>query len=406
LGGEKLEKTNNFAQFFFNNADVIMVILDRNGTVIDANKKTADTLGYTQDMLKGKNWFESIVPQGNREEAKRLFQNLLSGSLRHFHSEHSVITKQGLELTLNYHNILVSDGKGKTIGVLSSADDVTSRKKVEKLTKGLENRLQVSLDHMIEGCQIIDYDWRYVYVNEAAAKQGRKTKEGLLGYTMMQAYPGIDKTELFSHLRNCMVNRLAYQMENEFTFPNGPTGWFELHIEPVPEGLVILSIDITNNKKAESELRNYRSRLEQVVAQRTAEHAQTNEELTRKKDELQKTKDALNLRSLILDNSKEAIFLANTKGDFLYANNAATKTYGYDLDAFLNMNISILLQKTDTPSVKLLLKRIVESGGATLEMIHVRKDKNPMPVKVDSNLVVTTHGQFIVFVVRRLNYRT
>jgi PAS domain S-box-containing protein len=406
LGGEKLEKTNNFAQFFFNNADVIMVILDRNGTVIDANKKTADTLGYTQDMLKGKNWFESIVPQGNREEAKRLFQNLLSGSLRHFHSEHSVITKQGLELTLNYHNILVSDGKGKTIGVLSSADDVTSRKKVEKLTKGLENRLQVSLDHMIEGCQIIDYDWRYVYVNEAAAKQGRKTKEGLLGYTMMQAYPGIDKTELFSHLRNCMVNRLAYQMENEFTFPNGPTGWFELHIEPVPEGLVILSIDITNNKKAESELRNYRSRLEQVVAQRTAEHAQTNEELTRKKDELQKTKDALNLRSLILDNSKEAIFLANTKGDFLYANNAATKTYGYDLDAFLNMNISILLQKTDTPSVKLLLKRIVESGGATLEMIHIRKDKNPMPVKVDSNLVVTTHGQFIVFVVRRLNYRT
>jgi PAS domain S-box-containing protein len=401
-----LEKTNNLAQFFFNNADVIMIILDRNGIVIDANKKAADTLGYTQDMLRGKNWFENIVPQRNREEAKRLFQNMLSGNLPHVHSEHSVITKQGLELTLNYHNILVSDGKGKTIGVLSSADNVTSQKKVEDVTKALENRLQVSLDHMIEGCQIIDYDWRYVYINEAAAKQGHKNKEELLGYTMMQAYPGIDKTELFSHLRNCMVNRLAYQMENEFTFPNAPTGWFELHIEPVPEGLMILSIDITNNKKAESELRNYRSRLEQVVAQRTAEHAQTNEELTRKKDELQKTKDALNLRSLILDNSKEATFLANSKGDFLYANNAATKTYGYDLDEFLNMNIGILLQETDTPSVKLLLKRIVESGGATLEMIHVRKDKNPMPVKVDSNLVVTTHGQFIVFVVRRLNYRT
>ena len=42
---------------------------------------------------------------------------------------------------------------------------------------------------MIEGCQIIDFDWRYLYVNDAAAKQGRKKKQELLGYTMMQVYP-------------------------------------------------------------------------------------------------------------------------------------------------------------------------------------------------------------------------
>ncbi len=101
---------------------------------------------------------------------------------------------------------------------------------------------------MIEGCQIIDFDWRYLYVNEAAAKQGRKKKQELLGYTMMQVYPDIDRTKMFSNLRDCMTNRVPLQMDNEFTFADGSKAWFELHMEPVPEGVLILSMDITKNK--------------------------------------------------------------------------------------------------------------------------------------------------------------
>lgn len=40
-------------------------------------------------------------------------------------------------------------------------------------------------------------------------------------------------------------------MENEFRFPDGAVGWFELRMEPLPVGVVILSIDITERKKAE-----------------------------------------------------------------------------------------------------------------------------------------------------------
>ena len=43
-------------------------------------------------------------------------------------------------------------------------------------------------------------------------------------------------------------------MDNEFTFADGSKAWFELHMEPVPEGVLILSIDITKNKSIEAEL--------------------------------------------------------------------------------------------------------------------------------------------------------
>jgi PAS domain S-box-containing protein len=38
---------------------------------------------------------------------------------------------------------------------------------------------------------------------------------------MMEMYPGIDNTELFIVMRDCMINRVAHQMENNFTYPDG-----------------------------------------------------------------------------------------------------------------------------------------------------------------------------------------
>jgi signal transduction histidine kinase len=43
-------------------------------------------------------------------------------------------------------------------------------------------------------------------------------------------------------------------MENEFTFPDGSKGWFELRFVPVPEGVCILSLDITENKRSHAAL--------------------------------------------------------------------------------------------------------------------------------------------------------
>ncbi|MGD0450571.1 MAG: PAS domain S-box protein [Candidatus Bathyarchaeia archaeon] len=395
-----METHNSLAKSFFNQTDVFMVAISSDEVVVDINKKACEILGYSSNEVKGKNWFENFVPTAKKTEAKRLFHDALNGNLRHLHLEYPLITKQGEERTFNFHNLLVSDEKGKTIGMLSSADDVTEKKRMEKSSREIENRLQISLDFMIEGCQIIDYDWRYVYVNEAAAKQGRKTKGELLGYTMMQVYPGIDRTEMFSHLRNCMINRVPNHLDNEFAFPDGTKGWFELRINPVPEGILILSIDITKNKEIESELNKYRYRLEHVVAERTVEYAKANEELRREIQGHRKTEEGLKLRATILDNAGEAIFLLNEKGDFQYANEAATKVYGYTLDEFLNINIRSLLPSNDASSVNLLLRRIVEKGETSLEMIHLRKNKSQMHIKLYSNLVKTRLGQFIVIVIR------
>jgi diguanylate cyclase (GGDEF)-like protein/PAS domain S-box-containing protein len=128
------------------------------------------------------------------------------------------------------------------------------RKQVDDSLRASELRFRNTLESMMEGCQIIGYDWRYIYINPAAETQNRRPTEELLGKIYMDMWPGIESTAVYAGLRECMEERLPQHLVTEFIFPDGAMGWFELSIQPVPDGIFILSSDITERKQAEQAL--------------------------------------------------------------------------------------------------------------------------------------------------------
>ena len=122
------------------------------------------------------------------------------------------------------------------------------------------------LNNLIEGCQVIDKTWHYVFINEAAAKHGRHPRDFYIGHTMMERYPGIEDTALFNKLQFSMQNRVPQSIENEFIYPDGAKGWFELRIQPIPEGIFILSIEISDRKSLEIELNEDRRKLQTLLS--------------------------------------------------------------------------------------------------------------------------------------------
>ena len=139
--------------------------------------------------------------------------------------------------------------------------------------------IRATLDHLLEGFQIISPDWTYLYVNPAAARHGRRTPQELHGQKMWEAYPGIRETPLFAVLTRCMRDRTSTSFENQFTYPNGISRWFELRVVPVPEGICIHSFDIQARKDADAALRRLNQELETRVAARTRQLTALNEEL-------------------------------------------------------------------------------------------------------------------------------
>lgn len=149
--------------------------------------------------------------------------------------------------------------------------DISERIEAEAALKRSEERHRTTLDNILEGCQILDFDWTYLYLNRTASVQNRRPNDELMGRRMPEAWPGMDQTEIFAHFRRCMEERVPYHGETRFDFPDGGYGWFDLRTQPVPEGIIILSVDITERHEAERALHELNESLEAKVMERTAE---------------------------------------------------------------------------------------------------------------------------------------
>jgi len=62
--------------------------------------------------------------------------------------------------------------------------DITERKRAEETLRKTEERYRSTLDTILEGCQLIGFDWRYLYLNPAAEVQSGRPNSELLGRKM------------------------------------------------------------------------------------------------------------------------------------------------------------------------------------------------------------------------------
>ncbi len=152
-----------------------------------------------------------------------------------------------LEGVLN--NLLHVDGVN---AIVINFRNVTEKIISEEKLAASEKRFKILLDNMLEGAQIVDYEWNYVYVNDALVASSKYSREQLLGSKMIELYPGITETEVFKVLTTVMKTRIPKVIETPFTFPDGIESFFLLSIQPVPEGIFILSVDITERKNTEA----------------------------------------------------------------------------------------------------------------------------------------------------------
>lgn len=118
-----------------------------------------------------------------------------------------------------------------------------------------EPQLQATLDSMLEGCQILDFDLRYIYLNQNAIRHSRRPLDELVGKRIQDVYPDFESLPLYQAIRECLEDRIPQRLENQLTFPDGSIGDFEVSLLPASDGLVILTYEITERKRAEAELR-------------------------------------------------------------------------------------------------------------------------------------------------------
>lgn len=129
---KELRQERNKAQNFLDIAGVIIVGLDKNGNVILINHKGSEILGYDQNKIIGKNWITKFIPTSQRKEIRAVMKNIVNNDIKLFeYYENPVLTKEGEEKLIAWHNALLKDENNNIIGVLSSGEDITLRRQYE-----------------------------------------------------------------------------------------------------------------------------------------------------------------------------------------------------------------------------------------------------------------------------------
>jgi len=263
-----------------------VITTNANGMISFLNKAATLLTGWEQQQAVDqpiRQVFRIINEDSGTEGINPLLEALQKNKIAWLENHTILIRKDNSRLFIDDSAAPIHDVNGKTIGGVLVFRDITEKKKAEDEIKRMnaeleqrveerardviekEKRYRRTLDNMLEGAQIIGFDWRYIYLNDAVEKQSKLSRKELLGYTFMEKYPGIEDSEFFKILQQCMTERKAHAMENKFVYPDSSSNWFKLNIEPVPEGLFILSMDISESKKADQEKQEYLKSLEEML---------------------------------------------------------------------------------------------------------------------------------------------
>ena len=131
-----LARERDRARSYLDVAGVILVALDRAGRLTLINRRGLETLGYKEDELVGKNWFETCLPARSRANVRNVFENILAGADVES-AEQPVLTRGGEERLVAWRNRLIRDESGAVIGTLSSGEDVTEQRRSEAAMRQL-----------------------------------------------------------------------------------------------------------------------------------------------------------------------------------------------------------------------------------------------------------------------------
>ena len=176
---EETKKAKVQMENYLDIAGTMLATTDDKENITLMNKKGYEILGYREGELIGKNWFDTLIPERIRNEIRDVYNQLMSGDIKPVeYYENSLLTKDGEERIIAFHNTVVGNPENKILGVLLSGEDITERKKTEEKIIRAKNHLQNVIDAASEVIVAFDESNRVITWN--------KTAERITGYTQKQ----------------------------------------------------------------------------------------------------------------------------------------------------------------------------------------------------------------------------
>jgi PAS domain S-box-containing protein len=140
---EALRRERDRAQTYLDLAEVMLLALDARGTISLVNRKGCEILGWPEDELVGRNWFDTCLPAELRDDVRGMFAQFFEGNASPArYAEHEVVTRTGERKLIAWRNVFLRDERGLVSGTLSSGEDITEQRRAIEALRQSEQLLR------------------------------------------------------------------------------------------------------------------------------------------------------------------------------------------------------------------------------------------------------------------------
>ena len=250
---------DRFARYLQIVESMIMVI-DVNSEIALINRKGCELLGCSESDLLGRRWYEILVQPELRTHFAERCQQVMGGNEPVTpYMEAPVLTFSGEERILAWHSGLMKNDMGEIIGVISSCEDITTRRNTEEAL-----HLQAAaLDAAANAIVITDEQGTIKWANRAFTT--------LTGYTLAEGAgqkpgdlirSGVHDKDFFRHMWETILAGEVWQSEVVNRRKDGSLYTEEMTITPVRDAageikhFIAIKQDITEKRQLQVQLQH------------------------------------------------------------------------------------------------------------------------------------------------------
>lgn len=282
-----VRREKEFSDHVIDTVQTIVLLLSPQGRILQFNRHLEELSGWTLEEVRGRSWFETFLPARDRARVRKLFQKAIGGE----HTQgniNSILTRDGRELEIEWHDALFRKPDGHLVGLLCSGRDITRRRLAEVALQESERRERERAEELSALLDSVPAAIFFAHDRDCRRITGNRAADELLqlprGAEASLSAPGATRPRHFRVLHNGRIVRShelpaqraargfpVSDFEETIVFDDGTSRDMLAYATPLwdeagqSRGAILVLIDITARKRAEAALRESEERYRQLV---------------------------------------------------------------------------------------------------------------------------------------------
>jgi len=248
-----------------------MIFINKKGTVVYANKKCEEVVGYTREELCSTDFdFRSLVAPESLGLINDNFARHLRGEEVQPY-DYSIIKKDGKRVeAINTSKLIQYEGEAAILGIVT---DITERKSAEQALRESEERLKILFESAPDTIYLVDSEGRFMDANRAAFELVGFSRNEVIGKSLAEIglLSPAQLSRAKENLKKVVAGKLSGPNEYRLKRKDGTHISVEVRTFPVKIAGTVLTLgiarDITEHKRTEKELLEHQAKLKSLASQ-------------------------------------------------------------------------------------------------------------------------------------------